>query len=376
MSRPPALELRLRRLRHRVARTVRGIFGRRRTVYVDQRVDEYRAYWEEAARALGAEFVALSDVIWEVRRQGRRTRVSNYVTECDDPVTLLVAGDKSLCLRLAADAGLPVPRHVVVSLADLAPAYRFLAEVGGPCVVKPAADTSSGLGVTTGIWHRAQLRDAAALASLYDTRLLVEQMVVGESCRLLYLGGRFLHAVRRRGVRVRGDGVSTITQLLGAARVQVERDRLATHTLAAQGLTLASVPRAGVSVLVRGVPAVSDASRELRTVFDESVTDLCAPELVEQISGVVRAIGSELAGVDIVTMDLSALLHPGGGAFLEVNTTPGIHHHSVNDAGGVNPVAVPVLAYLLGLPVSASDAAAVGTSSNRRKRTHERHEEA
>lgn len=366
MSRSAGYGLKVRRLRHRVARLVRGTLGRSRTVYVDERVAEYRAYWEAAARALGAEFVALSDSLWEVRREGRRTRVSNYVTECDDPVTLRVAGDKVLCLRLAADAGVPVPRHVVVPAADLTSAHRFLAEVGGPCVVKPAAATSSGLGVTTGIWRRAQLRDAAALASLYDTRLLVEQMVVGETCRLLYLDGRLLHAVRRRGVRVRGDGVSTIAQLLRAGRGRMEADRLVARTLAAQGLTPASVPRQGMGVLVRGVPAVDRASSELRTVYDESVTDLCAPALAEQLAGVVRAVGTEFAGVDIVSLDLSGPLRPGSGAFLEVNTTPGIHHHAVDQAGGVNPVATPVLAYLLGLPTSAPDDATAGVSSNRR----------
>ncbi len=366
MSGPRPLGLRLLRLRHRAARAVRAALGRRRTVYVDERVDEYRGYWEAAARSLGAEFVPLSESVWEVRRAGRRTRLSNYVTECDDPVTLRVAGDKVLCLRLAADAGVPVPRHVVVGAADLEPAYRFLAEAQGPCVVKPAAATSSGLGVTTGIRTRAALRDAAALASLYDPRLLVERMVVGESCRLLYLGGVFLHAVRRRGVRVTGDGARTVGQLLGAARGRLERDGLAAHTLAAQGLTLASVPPAGASVLVRGVPVVEDGARELRTVYDEPVTDRCASGLVEQLAAVVRAIGSEFAGVDIVSLDLEGPLRPGGGAFLEVNTTPGIHHHGVGQAGGANPVAAPVLAYLLGIPSPAPVAAAAGAASNRR----------
>jgi cyanophycin synthetase len=365
MSAPPGLGFRARRLRHRVARFVAGALRTRRTVYVDQRVAEYRAYWEGAARVLGAEFVPLSESLWEVRRAGRRTRVSNYVTECDDPVTLRVAGDKVLCLRLAAEAGVPVPRHVAVSPGDLAPAFRFLAAERGPCVVKPAAATSSGLGVTTGIWDRRRLRDAAALASLFDTRLLVEQMVVGESCRLLYLDGRFLHAVRRRGVRVTGDGVRTIAQLLEPGRAKVARDRLALHTLAVQGMTPASVPRAGVVVVVRGVPAVSRAASELRTVYDESVTDLCAPALAEQLAGVVRGVGSEFAGVDIVCLDLSGPLRPGGGAFLEINTTPGIHHHSVDQADGANPVAEPVLAYLLGLPASAPNGVAAGATSIR-----------
>ena len=46
---------------------------------------------------------------------------------------------------------------------------------------------------------------------------------------------------------------------------------------------------------------------------------------------VVRAVGSSFAGVDVVTVDPTRPLRDSGGVFLEINTTPGIHHHYLSE---------------------------------------------
>lgn len=288
--------------------------------------------------------------MWEVRKGNRRTVLHNYRTECDPPAVLHLAGDKLACHRIATSVGVPVPPHVAFTASDLTPACRFLEDQHHPCVVKPASGTASGMGVTTGVRTRAELRSAAALASLYHDSLMIEAMAVGETCRLLYLGGRFIHAVRRRGVRVTGDGATTVVQLLHTAGLQaVARDPMAALTLAAAGLTLHSVPAAGASVLVRGVPAVPRATTELRTIYDQTVTRECAPALVNQVAKVVQAIGSGFAGVDIVATSLATQLGGSVGTLLELNTTPGIHHHYVTPDDHAHPIATRVLAHLLGI---------------------------
>lgn len=342
----------LRRLRQwqcRLTRAARRLLGRPRTVYVDQRVAEYRGYWEAAAQRVGAEFLPLTDGIWEVRRGAARVRLANYVVGVDDPVTLRLAGSKSFCYQLAQRCGLPVPAHVVCDLADLDRAQRFLVEHGPPLVVKPATGTSSGIGVTTLVESPRGLEHAAALASLFSRDLIVERMVAAESCRLLYLDGRLLHGVRRRGVRVRGDGRSSLRALLDRDQKNgLRTDRVTRYTLAAQGLTRDSVPGDQQEVVVRSLPAAETATEELRTVYDEAITGLIHPAVREAGAAVVRALGSRFAGVDVLTNDPAVPLTESGGVFLEVNTTPGIHHHYVTpEDRRTHPVAVAVLDSLL-----------------------------
>jgi len=347
MNTLPRLRLASQRFLLRVLRSLRNHLGLETTTYVDERVGQYRRYWQDAASVLSAEFEALSDSIWEVRRNGVRTRIAHYVTELDNPAVLRLAGDKALLHRMAEAAGVSVPEHVTIGVEDIDQARDLLDRTGGPCVVKPARDTASGLGITTYVQGPYGLEWAVALASIFCPEILVESQVPGESYRLLFLNGRLLHAVRRRGTRVQADGVHTIRALAARARLG-SFDRLMVRTLDAQGWTADAVPTDGTSVLLRGLPAGQGRTRELRTVYDEDVTELIGPDLVDELSMLVSRIGVSFAGIDVVTVDPSRPLGGGIGALIEINTTPGIHHHDVRrDGNGAFRVAEVVLSELL-----------------------------
>jgi cyanophycin synthetase len=341
--------LNFRRVAASVERSAKRLLGIQRSVYVDQRAGEYRGYWEGAARLIGAEFRDLAEDVWEVRRDGRHTRLCISHVQLNDPVISDISGNKKLCYDLASEAGLPVPSHLVFTLRELDRAVELLERRSEPCVVKPASDTSAGIGVSVNVRTRGQLKSAAILASLFTKQLLVEEMVPGESCRLLYIGGEFVHAVRRRGVRVTGDGTSTVAGLV--RRVTPGNGALdvnAIWTLRAQGLTPASVIESGREVLVRSLPPGEARTRELRTVYTEDITSLVGDPLRDEIGRVVASVESRLAGVDVITLDPRVSLRESGGVFLEVNPAPGIHHHYVTKEDHLaHPVAAKLLSYLL-----------------------------
>lgn len=347
---PGRLSLRLRwlaalaRVRAQQLLSVGGLG--RRTQYVWHRVAEHRACWETAAAAIGAEFVPLSDRMWEVRRGGRHTRIANHLLQLDDPVVLEIAGDKELCYRLAETASVRTPGHMVFDRGQLEQAWHHVEADGHPFVVKPARGTSAGIGVTIGVRTRADLVTAFATAAVRDRRIIVERMVAGESCRLLFLDGELIHAVRRRGVSLLPDGTSSVAALLVAAGLgSLVDDALTSAFLAAQDLTPASVPPIGPRFVARGLPPAEARKDEVRTVYDEAITDLLSPELVADAARIVAAVGSRWAGVDIVTPDPSRPLSECG-AVLEVNTTPAILHHC-GPGPDACPVAIRVLERLL-----------------------------
>ena len=347
---PVRVPLRLRwilargRARGRQAARAAGVGRRDR--YTWQRIGEHRDCWQAAATALGADFLELRPGLWEVRQGTARTRIAGDRVQLDDPVTLAVAGDKELCYHLAEGVGVPVAQHGIFTRHEVAAAWRMVEADGHPFVVKPARGTSAGIGVTVGIRRRSELLDAFALAAIRDERVIVERLVPGETCRLLFLDGVLVDAVRRRGIRLEGDGTRTIRQLLAAAGLPaLERDRLSRSTLAAADLTLNSVPPEGARIVARGIHGTGHAVEEVRTVYDETIMPLVSPQLVEEAARIVDAVGATWAGVDVVTSDPSQPLSRQG-ALLEVNTTPGILHHC---GPGPDPcgVAVRVLRRLL-----------------------------
>jgi cyanophycin synthetase len=307
--------------------------GRSGQVYFHHRVAEYRGMWKAIAEDRHGRFTELAADIWQVEVDGVMTRIHNHEMEFDNPVVLGLAGRKPVVHRLLQGAGIHVPEYEVFTLGDLEAAGRFVDRYPGGCVVKPA-DGYGGQGVTTHVRGREEMRRAALLASLYGHELLIEAQIPGESYRLLVLDGKVIHAVCRRGPRLPGDGSSTVRQLLEAENTRrrtggqpvLDVDRDCLFTLEYQGLSLDARPAAGTRFLVK---TVNDPDRkvEVRTVYNDIVTDLICPSIRQDAEAAARLVGSEFLGVDVITTDPTVPLRESGGVVNEVNTTPALHHH-------------------------------------------------
>jgi cyanophycin synthetase len=174
--------------------------------------------------------------------------------------------------------------------------------------------------------------------------------------RFLYLDGALLDAVRKLPPSVVGDGQSSIEELVrqenrrrldargsaGFSMLKLDLDAL--FTLAAAGLTAASIPAASARVTVKAV------TNQNRIEDNESVPrGEVADELVAEGAAAAAAVGLRLAGVDLVTTDIRASLRSSGGRVIEVNGMPGLnHHYNVKDPTNAVAVAVPILGTLLG----------------------------
>jgi glycosyltransferase involved in cell wall biosynthesis/D-alanine-D-alanine ligase-like ATP-grasp enzyme len=323
------------------------------------RVRFYETKWREAAEELGATFSPVGNGIFEIALGDTRTRVVENTCAIDDPVTLSVLSDKALTHRILSAQSVPVPRHLPFSFANVAKAIDFLRSTPRDCVVKPAAGTGGGRGVTTGVRTPAQLAAAAAAAAVYTDDLLIEEQVAGDNYRLLYLDGQLIDAFVRRPPTVTGDGRSTVAALLrrandqrhrsgaGVSQVLLTVDPDMRRTLAQQNLTLRSVPPAGKTVTLKTVV------NENAGADNTTATHLLCDAIVEDCARAVRALRVRLAGVDVITPDPAVPLSAAGGVVLEVNAPPNFYYH-YHKRDGVFPVARHVLPKLL-LDRSASD---------------------
>jgi len=317
-----------------------------------QRSAFYERIWSEAAAAIEATIEPLGNGLFEITRDTARVRVCRNLSPVDDGLTLTIAGNKPLVHRLLAREGLPTPPHTEFALARVGLAVEFLETVGGPCVVKPARDTGAGHGVTTGVTDRNSLARAAALAASYGEALLIEKQIPGANYRLLYLDGTLLDAVLRKPPTVIGDGRASVRTLVdranelrlakGASNAQflLTIDLDMRNALASQGLALNSMPTTGTVVTLK------TAINENGGLDNRTVTDLICESIIADGASAAAAIGSRLAGVDVITPDPTVPLSESGGVICEVNTTPGLYYH-YHKADGPTPVAVPILERLL-----------------------------
>jgi cyanophycin synthetase len=337
---------RARVLIHRRQRATRS-FSSRRSAF-------YARIWSEAAREIGASCVEIGGGVHEVGIDGRRTRVCETYTEIDDPVTLLVAGNKTVVLSMLRREGISVPRFVECDIQDIERAKRFVRKIGKKCVVKPANGTGAGVAVTAGVEATWDLLKAAALASVFGRKILIEELIQGDVYRLLYLHGELLDAVVRRPPTVTGDGRSSIRALIkqeNALRLEkvseraqcalkIDLDML--NCLREQNLSLASIPGEGEIVRVKSV------INENKGWENESAKETLCKSLIVEGARAASVIGARMAGVDVITCDPTVTLSESGGAVIEVNTTPGYYYHYMKK-GGPFPVAIYVLKEVLGL---------------------------
>lgn len=307
--------------------------------------------WREAAETIGASWRPIGGNIAEISLNGVQTRVRDYVSEIDGPVTCALLDQKPLIHKILREHNLPVPRHACFSLKNPAPAVAFLASIGGACVVKPA-NGAAGRGVTTGVSSARHLARAAAVAGVYGEELLIEEQVKGEVYRLLYLDGQIIDAFVRRPPAVVGDGRARVSALIRrtnderlkgrgeVSQVLIPLDLDLRRTLARQGLSLRSIPATGRRVTLKTV--VNDNSG----TDNSTAMGLLHPSIIEGGRRAVEALGVRLAGLDIITADPTVPLEVSGGVILEVNGTPGFYYH-YHKRDGAFPAALHVLRRLL-----------------------------
>ena len=334
-----------------------------RTVVPSRRHLIAREIWADAARELGAAMTEIEPGRFEIRRGATVAIVTGQTVALNSRSAMALAADKPGVYRILADSGLPIPERLSFAANDLRAARVFLAQYG-PCVVKPARGTG-GDGVTGEIRSASELRRAALAASRFAPQLLIESQVEGEVFRILVLDGQVLDVVRRRRPTITGDGHSTVEKLIFAEhdrRVRAEGnpglkpfivDLDCILSLKRAGVTLRTVLPEGSSLRIKTVTNYN--SPEDNQTFRGGIS----PAITTEVAGAAEALGLRLAGVDVVTSTPAVALAASGGAIIDVNEAPGLHHHAhVADADRGTRVATPILRALLDKPTERSEVVA------------------
>jgi cyanophycin synthetase len=193
-----------------------------------------------------------------------------------------IARDHELTRTLLRAAGVPVPDGRCVSDAD--DAWEAARELGGPAVVRPRYGNDSR-GIRQGLATEEQVRAAYAAARADTSSILVERCAEGHDFRLLVIGDKVVGAARR------------------------------------------------------------DAGRA-RQAPGSDVTDRVHPSVTALALDAARAVGLDVAGVDVVAADIDRPLHEQGGVVVGVHPRPGLRMHLRPANGAGRPVGEALLEHL------------------------------
>ncbi|MBW4578013.1 MAG: cyanophycin synthetase [Tildeniella nuda ZEHNDER 1965/U140] len=280
-----------------------------------------------------------------------------------------LASDKEGTKQILREAGVPVPRGTVIGYLD--ELEGAIADVGGyPIVIKPL-DGNHGRGITINIttWEQAEAGyDAAKEVS---KEVIVERFYQGRDHRVLVINGKVVAVAERVPAHVVGDGRLTIDELIEQTNqdprrgeghenvlTKLEVDRNTWQLLEKQGYTLETVLPAGEIFYLRATANLSTGG----IAVDR--TDDTHPENIWLAQRVAKIIGLDIAGIDVVTPDISRPLREVDGVIVEVNAAPGFRMHVCPSEGIPRNVAEPVLSMLFppGAPSRVPIIALTGTN--------------
>jgi len=167
------------------------------------------------------------------------------------------------------------------------------------------------------------------------------------------VGDRVVAATQGETAYVVGDGVSTVEQLidtqintdprrgdaegfpLDKIRLHTPRGEMSLLEIQRQGLEPTSVPAKDRVVVVQ---------RNGNLSID--VTEIVHPDVAAVATLAARVVGLDIAGIDIVTRDISRPLEEMQGAIIEVNAGPGLLMHVKPAVGQPRPVGKAVVNHL------------------------------
>lgn len=322
---------------------------RLRSLYENVRLGPSTGSIVAAALARGIPARRLNrDSLVQLGYGSKQRRICAAETDRTSAIAETIAQDKELTRRLLSSIGVPVPEGRPVENAE--DAWVAAEEIGVPVVVKPQYG-NQGRGVATNLTTREQVVAAYAAARQEGRSIVVERYAPGADYRLLVVGDRVIAAARREPAQVIGDGVHTVKELVDIVNSDPRRgedhatclskiplDEVSIAVLADQGYTVDSIPPAEAKVLIRRNANLSTGGAAT------DVTDEIHPEVAARAVDAAKMIGLDIAGVDMVSLDVSRPLEELRGVIVEVNAAPGLRMHLQPSSGTSRAVGEAIIA--------------------------------
>ena len=289
----------------------------------------------QAAYQLGIPFTHLGGWVFQLGWGSNAKRIERTSTIGDCAFGSRLACSKVYSTALLRNAGLPAPVHVEVSTTRAA--CIAADTLGWPVVVKPA-DLDRGEGVSVDLVNELGLITAFNKANRLSRskKVIVEKQLEGVCHRLFIAHGRLLYAVKRLPFCIKGDSIHSITELIDAEwksqqalppwkRSAIQPfDNLARAAIADVGYDETSIPGEGALVPLRRIESTAWGG------FYHEVTGEVHQENIRIALAATSLFSLDVAGIDLISKDITKPWFENNGAIIEVNFCPSLGSNEVS----------------------------------------------
>lgn len=294
--------------------------------------------------------------------------ISATLYEGTSSISVDVACNKQLTRSLLEEVFIPVPKGKAV--LDIDEAILVADDIGYPVVVKPK-NGNKGKFVFINIKNIDEIKAAFQQAVTFDGEVIIEKHVEGKDYRVLVVNGKVVAAAERVPAYIIGDAQHSIEELIEIENqnelrgedhekplTKIKVDSNVETLLEKQQMSLSYIPEANRKVWLRENANLSTGGE----AYD--CTDLVHPENIEIFIAAAKTIGLDIAGIDVVTTDISEPISKNNGAIVEVNAAPGIRMHLKPSKGLKRDVISPILDMMFpkGTPNTIPIVAITGTN--------------
>jgi cyanophycin synthetase len=258
-------------------------------------------------------------------------RIQATMVDNTSAIGVEIADDKEQTKEILDEAGVPVPRGE--SVDSLEGAFLVAKEIRYPLTLKPLIG-HHGKGITANVKNDGELETAYNTAKKFHNLVVVEKHLKGFDHRLLIINGQLVAAARREIASVKGNGKSTIRELIdmvnkdprrgiGHEKVltEIKIDYMTKRLLKHQNLKLPDVLPEGRMLYLKSTANLSTGGCSI------DVTDEVHPHIKNMAERISKIININVMGIDVIAPHLKRPLKETGGGIIEVNAAPGFRMH-------------------------------------------------
>jgi cyanophycin synthetase len=267
----------------------------------------------------------------------KQQRVQATIAQNTSCIGVDISCDKCLTKKLLIEMGLPVARGDLAT--NMNETLEITKEIEGNIVTKPY-NSNQGKGISLNLKSDYEVQKGFNLAQEYSENVIIEEIIKGNDYRILVVNGKVVAVAQRIPAHVVGDGESTILELIQAINdeplrgeghssplTKIEVDENVLTLLGQQDYDLDSVLGSGEQVFLRQTGNLSTGG----TAIDK--TEDIHPVNCQLAVRAAKIIGLDIAGIDLITPDISQSILENSGAIIEVNAAPGIRMHHYPTVG-------------------------------------------
>ena len=277
----------------------------------------------------GVEIIEKNKNLFYLLKNDTKILCKNIDCGLNSALAFKICEDKELCYSLLERNNLAVPKSIYLNKWD-----NSHINIEFPLVVKPV-DGAHWDGVTVNIWNQNRLEKALNFSYTFSDRAIIQNYITWDDHRILIIDGKLEAATRRIPAFVIGDGKHTIEELIilenknnklrwdghSKAMSYIKIDGELESYIQEQRLGMDSIPLKNKQIFVRKNANLSTGG------MAQDVTDIIHPQVIKTAVKTANICRLQVAGIDILTSDISKSLDDTGWVIIEINATPGLRMH-------------------------------------------------